>query len=151
MISLTFPDNSVREFEPGISGAEIAEGISKSLRKKAVAVSIDGELRDLSDPITENASIEIVTRDEPRALELIRHDAAHVLAEAVQELCASIISKPAVAIETGKRMFYKQIESNLEGAYAYAGEVMACNMMAADTVEGVDAFLEKRPPNWYPG
>ena len=67
---------------------------------------------------------------------------------AVAEVTDAIKSKPAVAVETGKRMFYKQIESNLEAAYAYAGEVMACNMMAPDTVEGVDAFLEKRTPRW---
>ena len=90
-----------------------------------------------------------ISADEAKEQGLVNRVAAdEALDEAVQELCASIISKPAVAIETGKRMFYKQIESNLEGAYAYAGEVMACNMMAADTVEGVDAFLEKRPPRW---
>ncbi|WP_417680558.1 threonine--tRNA ligase [Roseibium sp.] len=109
MISLTFPDNSVREFEPGISGAEIAEGISKSLRKKAVAVSIDGELRDLSDPITENASIEIVTRDEPRALELIRHDAAHVMAEAVQELWPGTQVTIGPVIENGFYYDFKRV------------------------------------------
>ena len=63
-------------------------------------------------------------------------------------LTNSILGKPRVAIETGKRMFYKQIEANLEAAYAYAGEVMACNMMASDTVEGVDAFIQKRRPTW---
>ena len=86
MIHLTFPDNSVRDFAPGITGREVAEGISKSLAKKAVAMALDGELADLSDPIESDATIEIVTRDDPRALELIRHDAAHVMAEAVQEL-----------------------------------------------------------------
>ena len=86
MIHLTFPDNSVRDFAPGITGREIAEGISKSLAKKAVAMALDGKLADLSDPIETDAAIEIVTRDDPRALELIRHDAAHVMAEAVQEL-----------------------------------------------------------------
>ena len=86
MINLTFPDNSVRAFEPGITGRAVAEGISKSLAKKAAAVALDGKLGDLSAPITTDAKIEIVTRDDPRALELIRHDAAHVMAEAVQEL-----------------------------------------------------------------
>ena len=86
MIHLTFPDNSVRDFESGVTGREIAEGISKSLAKKAVAVALDGTLADLSDGIDRDARIEIVTRDDPRALELIRHDAAHVMAEAVQEL-----------------------------------------------------------------
>ena len=86
MIHLTFPDDSVRDFAPGITGREVAEGISKSLAKKAVAMALDGQLADLSDPIDKDARIEIVTRDDPRALELIRHDAAHVMAEAVQEL-----------------------------------------------------------------
>jgi threonyl-tRNA synthetase len=86
MIKLTFPDNSAREFSPGITGREVAEGISKSLAKKAVAMTLDGELADLADPIAKDAKIEIVTRDDPRALGLIRHDAAHVMAEAVQEL-----------------------------------------------------------------
>ncbi len=86
MIHLTFPDNSVRDFAPGITGRAIAEGISKSLAKKAVAMALDGKLADLGDPIEADGRIEIVTRDDPRALELIRHDAAHVMAEAVQEL-----------------------------------------------------------------
>ena len=86
MINLTFPDNSVRSFEAGTTGRAVAEGISKSLAKKAAAVTLDGRLGDLSAPITADARIEIVTRDDPRALELIRHDAAHVMAEAVQEL-----------------------------------------------------------------
>jgi threonyl-tRNA synthetase len=86
MIKLIFPDNSVREFDAGVTGRAVAEGISKSLAKKAVAMALDGTLADLSDPIAQDARIEIVTRDDPRALELIRHDAAHVMAEAVQEL-----------------------------------------------------------------
>jgi threonyl-tRNA synthetase len=86
MIHLTFLDNSVRDFAPGITGREVAEGISKSLAKKAVAMALDGRLADLGDPIEVDGRIEIVTRDDPRAIELIRHDAAHVMAEAVQEL-----------------------------------------------------------------
>ncbi len=86
MIKLTFPDDSVREFDAGVTGRAVAEGISKSLAKKAVAVALDGEIADLSDPISGDARIEIVTRDDPRALPMIRHDAAHVMAEAVQEL-----------------------------------------------------------------
>lgn len=86
MIHVTFPDGSLREYAPGTTGAEIAAQISKSLSKKAVAMSLDGVLSDLNDPIVTDAKLEIVTRDDPRALELIRHDAAHVMAEAVQEL-----------------------------------------------------------------
>ncbi len=85
-ITLSFPDGSKRDFAKGTSGRDIAGGISKSLLKKSVAYTFNGELRDLADPILMNGEIEIVTRDDPRALELIRHDAAHVMAEAVQEL-----------------------------------------------------------------
>ena len=85
-VSLVFPDNSVKEFAAGITGAEIAAGISKSLAKKSVGYALDGELRDLSDPVGRSGRLEIVTRDDPRALELIRHDTAHVMAQAVQEL-----------------------------------------------------------------
>ncbi|WP_182084812.1 threonine--tRNA ligase [Aureimonas sp. ME7] len=86
MIDVTFPDNSVRSYEPNATGAEIAAGISKSLAKKAIAYALDGEVRDLSDAVGRAGRLEILTRDDPRALELIRHDAAHVMAEAVQEL-----------------------------------------------------------------
>ncbi|MBO6816671.1 MAG: threonine--tRNA ligase [Rhizobiaceae bacterium] len=85
-ISLTFPDGSKREFEGGVTGLEVAESIAKSLAKKSVAYAIDGELRDLSDPIEQDGSIELVTRSDEKALELIRHDCAHVMAEAVQKL-----------------------------------------------------------------
>ncbi len=86
MISIIFPDGASRPFEPGVRGIDIAKSVSPSLAKRSVAMAIDGTLRDLSDPLTGDASIEFVTRDDPRALELIRHDAAHVLAEAVQTL-----------------------------------------------------------------
>ena len=86
MITLTFPDGSAREYKAGITGAELAASISKSLAKKAVAISLNGTLADIADPITANSSVKIVTRDDAEALELIRHDAAHVMAEAVQDL-----------------------------------------------------------------
>ena len=86
MVDLTLPDKSVRAYDDGVTGAEVAGSIAKSLAKKAVAMVVDGELTDLADRIERNAEVEIVTRDDPRALELIRHDAAHVMAEAVQEL-----------------------------------------------------------------
>jgi threonyl-tRNA synthetase len=85
-ISLTFPDGSKRPFKAGITGVELAGSISKSLAKKAVAMVVDGRLADLADPISSDASVKIVTRTDPEALELIRHDAAHVMAEAVQAL-----------------------------------------------------------------
>ncbi|MEX6632590.1 threonine--tRNA ligase [Hyphococcus lacteus] len=86
MVAITLPDGSVRQFDGAVTGAEIAENISKSLAKKSLAVKVDGELRDLLGEITSDASVEIVTRDHDDALELIRHDAAHLLAQAVQEL-----------------------------------------------------------------
>ncbi|MEM1365733.1 MAG: TGS domain-containing protein, partial [Pseudomonadota bacterium] len=85
-IALTFPDNSVRNYPAGTTGAEIVAGISKSLAKKTVAMVRDGELADLSDAFNGDAAVEFIDRTDPRALELIRHDAAHVMAEAVQEL-----------------------------------------------------------------
>ncbi len=86
MITITFPDGQSRSYQPGVSGAEIAASLSKSLAKKAVAVKLNGTLQDLADPITTDAELTIITRDDPEALELIRHDAAHVMAEAVQNL-----------------------------------------------------------------
>jgi threonyl-tRNA synthetase len=86
MISLTFPDGSARDFKPGVTGRDVAESISKSLGKKAVAMTLDGKVKDLAEPIKTDAQIRILTREDPEALALIRHDAAHVMAEAVQEL-----------------------------------------------------------------
>ncbi|MEI6573896.1 MAG: threonine--tRNA ligase [Alphaproteobacteria bacterium] len=86
MIHLTFPDGARREFEAGVTGIDIAKGISPSLLKRTVAMALDGTVTDLADPISKDAKIEFLGRDDPRALELIRHDCAHVLAEAVQSL-----------------------------------------------------------------
>ena len=86
MIHLTFPDGARREFEAGVTGVDIAKGISPSLLKRTVAMALDGIVTDLADPISKDAKIEFLGRDDPRALELIRHDCAHVLAEAVQSL-----------------------------------------------------------------
>ncbi len=83
---LTFPDGAARDYPDGATGLDIAKAISPSLAKRTVAMALDGKLHDLADPILADAKIEFVGRDDPRALELIRHDAAHVLAEAVQGL-----------------------------------------------------------------
>jgi len=85
-ITLTFPDGSKRPYVRGISGRDLAAAISKSLAKKAVAMLVDGRLVDLADPIAADASVKILARTDPEALELIRHDCAHVMAEAVQAL-----------------------------------------------------------------
>jgi threonyl-tRNA synthetase len=86
MVALTFPDGARRDYPDNISGLDVAKGISPSLAKRTVAMALDGTVADLADPITKDARIEFLTREDPRALELIRHDAAHVLAEAVQAL-----------------------------------------------------------------
>src|SRR5215471_18009022 len=86
MVALTFPDGARREYPHAITGAEVAKSISPSLAKRTVAMALDDELSDLSDPIDHDARVEFISRDDPRSLELIRHDCAHVLAEAVQTL-----------------------------------------------------------------
>jgi len=86
MVALTFPDGARREYPSGTTGLDVARGISPSLAKRTVAMALDGTLADLTDPIDRDARIEFISREDPRALELIRHDAAHVLAEAVQTL-----------------------------------------------------------------
>ncbi|MFC2951053.1 threonine--tRNA ligase [Marinicaulis aureus] len=86
MVAITLPDGSVRQFDGAVTGTEIAENISKSLAKKALAVKVDGEVCDLFGEIDHDAKVEIITRDHDDALDIIRHDAAHLLAQAVQEL-----------------------------------------------------------------
>jgi threonyl-tRNA synthetase len=86
MVALTFPDGARRDYPQGTTGLDIAKGISPSLAKRTVAMALDGNVVDLTDPIEKDARIEFLNREDPRALELIRHDAAHVLAEAVQSL-----------------------------------------------------------------
>jgi threonyl-tRNA synthetase len=86
LVALTFPDGARRDYPKGITGLDVAKAISPSLAKRTVAMALDGVLADLADPIDRDAKIEFVNRDDPRALELIRHDAAHVMAEAVQSL-----------------------------------------------------------------
>jgi threonyl-tRNA synthetase len=85
-ISIALPDGKVRTFDRGVTGGEIATAIGPGLAKAAVAITVDGALKDLSAPIARDARIAILTRDQPEALEIIRHDAAHVMAEAVKEL-----------------------------------------------------------------
>jgi len=66
----------------------------------------------------------------------------------VQKMAEAIIRKSAVAVATGKRMLYRQMEMGVDDAYKFAAETMACNMMAFDAGEGIDAFIEKRPAEW---
>ena len=100
-INITLPDGSRKVYDYGVTGAQIAQSISKSLAKAVVAVKIDGELSDLSVPITRDSSIELIKRDDDEALALIRHDAAHVMAEAVQKLFPGTQVTIGPAIENG--------------------------------------------------
>eukprot|EP01037_Dinobryon_pediforme_P020112 gene20112-20657_t len=101
LISLTYPDRASRDYAAGTTGLAVAESIAKSLAKKAIAVKLDGVLGDLADPIQSGAKIEFVTRESPEALELIRHDCAHVMAEAVQELFPGTQVTIGPAIDNG--------------------------------------------------
>jgi threonyl-tRNA synthetase len=85
-VTLTFPDGASRKIQSGTTGLEVAKSISPSLAKRTVAMSLNGKLADLADPISADSTIKFVSRTDPEALELIRHDAAHVMAEAVQSL-----------------------------------------------------------------
>jgi threonyl-tRNA synthetase len=85
-VTLTFPDGAERRVPSGTSGLDVAKSIAPSLAKRTVAMLLDGVLADAADPITRNAKIQFVSRTDAAALELIRHDCAHVMAEAVQEL-----------------------------------------------------------------
>jgi threonyl-tRNA synthetase len=101
MPSIELPDGSRRDYPRPISGAAIAESISKGLARNALAVRVNDELWDLSRDIEEDARVEIVTRDADDGLELLRHDAAHVLAEAVKELWPETQVTIGPAIENG--------------------------------------------------
>jgi len=101
MIELIFPDGNKREVQDGATGREIAASISKSLEKKAVLVKLDGELLDLDRPLFKGGRFELLTRESPEALETIRHDVSHILAEAVQELFPGTQVTIGPAIEDG--------------------------------------------------
>jgi threonyl-tRNA synthetase len=98
-VAITLPDGSVRHYDAPVTGLQIAESIGKRLAKDAVAVKVDGRLWDATREITADAKVEIVTRETPEGLELLRHDAAHVMAEAVQELYpgTQVTIGPAIA------------------------------------------------------
>jgi len=101
-ISLTFPDGNARDFEAGITPAEVAAGISNSLAKKAISAQVNGAHWDLQWPIKDDASISINTmKDDAPALELIRHDLAHIMARAVQELWPDVKVTIGPVIENG--------------------------------------------------
>jgi threonyl-tRNA synthetase len=109
MPAITLPDGSVRRFDAPVTGTTVAEAIGPGLARAALAMKLDGKLVDLSTPIDHDAQVVFVTRRDPDALELIRHDAAHVLAEAVQELYPGTQVTIGPAIENG---FYYDFARN---------------------------------------
>lgn len=127
MIKITFPDGAVKEFESGITTSEIAESISKSLAKKALAGKVNGQLIDLSRPIEEDASIEIVTPDHEDALGLVRHSAAHLMAQAMRRLYPNIHFGVGPAIDSG---FYYDTDN---------GE----NQISAEDLPAIEAEMMK--------
>ena len=100
-INITFPDGAVKQLDAPITGTDIANGISSGLRRNAVAILVNGELWDLSREITEDATVDIITRDSEPGLEVLRHDAAHVMAEAVKELYPETQVTIGPSIENG--------------------------------------------------
>ncbi|MEY8445977.1 threonine--tRNA ligase [Enterococcus ratti] len=127
MIKITFPDGAVKEFVAGITTAEIAESISKSLAKKALAGKVNGQLIDLNRGIQEDATIEIVTSDHEEALGLVRHSAAHLMAQAMRRLYPTIHFGVGPAIESG---FYYDTDN---------GE----NQISAEDLPAVEAEMMK--------
>ena len=109
MPAITLPDGSVRSFDGPVTGATVAASIGPGLAKAALAMEVDGKLRDLSDEIAADASLRFVTRKDDQALEMIRHDAAHVLAEAVQALFPGTQVTIGPSIENG---FYYDFHRN---------------------------------------
>ena len=101
MIDLIFPDGSQRQFEDGATGRDVAASIAKSLEKRAVLIKLDGQLYDLDRALPSGGQFEILTRDSPEALDTIRHDASHIMAEAVQELFPGTQVTIGPAIEDG--------------------------------------------------
>ncbi len=101
MPTIKLPDGSERAFPTAVDGLAVARSIGPRLERDAVAIRVDGELRDLARPIDHDAAVEIVTRSTPDGLELLRHDAAHVMAEAVKELYPETQVTIGPAIENG--------------------------------------------------
>jgi threonyl-tRNA synthetase len=109
MPAITLPDGSIRQFDGAVTGAQVAAAIGPGLARAALAMKLNGELRDLALPIEADARVQFITRRDPEALELIRHDAAHVLAEAVQSLYPGTQVTIGPAIENG---FYYDFARN---------------------------------------
>jgi len=137
-IKVTFPDGAVREYAQGTTGTTVVESISPSLARKTVAMKVDGVLSDLSDPLEADARVEFVMRDSPDGLGLIRHDAAHVLAEAVQELWPKTQVTIGPVIENGFYYdFYRE-----EGPFS-EDDLRAIEKKMAEIIQRGAAFTKE--------
>ncbi len=101
MVSIKLSDGSKKSFSNSIQGDELAKNISLSLSKSAIAISIDGELKDLDSEINKNCNVEIITKDSELGIEILRHDTAHVMAEAVKTLYPEVQVTIGPPIENG--------------------------------------------------
>jgi len=124
-ISLTFPDGNIRDYDDGVTALQVAKSISSGLAKKVLAVKLDGELLDATRPIHADAKIELVTAKDPEGLELIRHDASHVMAEAVQELFPGTQVTIGPVIENGFYYDFHRDEPISEDDFAAIEKKMA--------------------------
>jgi threonyl-tRNA synthetase len=100
-IDITFPDGAIKQFDAPVTGMQIADGISSGLRRNSVAVMVNDEQWDLSREISNNATVSLITRDTEEGLEVLRHDAAHIMAEAVKELYPETQVTIGPSIENG--------------------------------------------------
>jgi threonyl-tRNA synthetase len=134
-VTITLPDGATREYRRGVTGADVAADISNSLAKSALACRIDGVLSDLSRPIEHDADLAIVTaRDEAAALELIRHDCAHIMARAVQELFLDTKVTIGPVIENGFYYDFDREEPFSEDDFAAIEKRMREIIAARDPV-----------------
>jgi threonyl-tRNA synthetase len=148
VVAVTFPDGASRQFESGVTGFDIAKSISPSLAKRSVAMTLDGELVDLLTPLDRDAAIEFVSREDPRALELIRHDAAHVLAEAVQELYPGTQVTIGPVIENGFYYdFYRAEPFTLEDLPAIEKKMR--EIVARDAKVTREVWPRDEAKNWF--
>ena len=148
MISISFPDGASRQYQSGVAGHEIARSISPSLAKHSVAMCVDGGLRDLADRVTDDVRIEFIGREDPRALELIRHDAAHVLAEAVQTLFPGTQVTIGPVIENGFYYdFYRPEPFTPEDFLAIENKM--AEIIASDRPFTKEVWTREEAKSWF--
>ena len=142
-ITLTFPDGKTREYARGITAIDVAKLLSKSLSKKVLAAKIDGILVDASYSINKNVDLELITKNDPEGLELIRHDAAHVLAEAVQEIFPGTQVTIGPVIENGFYYDFARDEPFSDEDFAAIEKKMAFIIDRNDKFERIEVKREE--------